>query len=183
MSDRDPIPDAPGFAGSILTPTSSTAKDAAVVVTDRSHLTKVSVRTMPSRAGGLGPAFGASELVGEALVCGSRPGEWLVIGEADAVHAAIGDLAAHTVDLTHGRVLIEVAGEAAAGTLEKICNLDWSDAMTPDGAVVSASVAKISCDVIRHDNNDRRAYLIAADRSFGQYLYDAIADAAAEFNA
>lgn len=181
VSDRNPLPDIPRFASSILTVIDGTA-EAVVTITDKSDLTKLSVKTTPSRATGLGPAFGTSELVGEALVCGSRPGEWLVIGEADAVRAAVGDVEAHTVDLTHGRVLIEVAGEAAAGTLEKICNLDWSDSMTPDGAVVSASVAKISCDVIRHDNDGRRAYLVAADRSFGQYLYDAIADAAAEFS-
>ena len=79
-----------------------------------------------------------------------------------------------------------VAGEAAASTLEKVCSLDWSDEMMPDGAVTSASVAKVACDVIRHDSatgsGTTTAYWIAADRSFGQYLHDALLDAAAEFN-
>ena len=35
--------------------------------------------------------------------------------------------------------------------LEKVCSLDWSDPMTPDGAVASASVAKVTCDIARND--------------------------------
>jgi len=60
--------------------------------------------------------------------------------------------------------------------------LDWDDAITPDGAVVSASVAKAGCDIVRFDgDSDHPSYLLACDRSFGQYLFDAILDAGDEF--
>ena len=104
-----------------------------------------------------------------------------MIGTAEATAAAVDGISAHVVDLTHGRLLIEVAGEAAAATMEKVCSIDWSDEMMPDGAVTSASVAKVSCDIVRHDR-EHPAYWLAADRSFGQYLYDALVDAAAEFS-
>ena len=54
--------------------------------------------------------------------------------------------------------------------------------MSPDGAATSASVAKITCDVIRADIDDDPSYLIACDRSYGQYLFDALLDAGAEFD-
>lgn len=177
--------DTPTFVSSIVEASVGAALPAvtltAVTLTDLSYLTKVVVKTTPARTGGLGPAFGSSEVVGEALVCGSRPGEWLVLGQPEAVAGAIGDVDANQVDVTHGRLLIEVAGAAAVATLEKVCSLDWDDRMMPDGAVTSASVAKVNCDIIRSDRDGAPAYLIAADRSFGQYLHDAIVDAAQEF--
>ena len=78
------------------------------------------------------------------------------------------------VDFTHGRALLRLTTDQAAGVLEKMCSLDLGDTMTPDGAVVSASVAKVSCDVIRDDVDGTRSYLIACDRSFGDYLIGAM---------
>jgi len=173
------VSDTPTFASSITTASGPT--EGPVMLADLSHLAKLVVKTTPARPAGLGPVFGSSEVVGEALVCGSRPGEWLVLGSEQSVEEVVAGLAAHIVDLTHGRALIQIAGESSAATLEKLCSLDWTDRMMPDGAVASASVAKVSCDVIRHDHEGRPAYLVAADRSFGQYLYEAFADAAAEF--
>jgi len=85
------------------------------------------------------------------------------------------------LDWTHGRALFRVTGADASRMLEKVCSLDWSDSMTPDGAVASASVAKVSCDVARNDVDGSPSYLIFCDRSFGQYLFDALIDVGAEF--
>ena len=46
-----------------------------------------------------------------------------------------------------------------------------------------ASVAKVTCDIVRNDVNGIRSYLISCDRSYGQYLFDAILDARHEFGA
>lgn len=85
------------------------------------------------------------------------------------------------VDHTHSRALFRLTGSASPSVLEKVCSLDWSDAMTPDGAVVSASVARVTCDITRNDVDGVGSYLIACDRSFGQYLFDALLDAGDEF--
>lgn len=174
----DSVSDSPVFTSPITADPSGAA--GAVTVTDMSHLSKLIVKTTAAHAAGSGPPFGTSATAGEALVCATRPDEWMVIGTTEATAAAVTDVAAYVVDLTHGRLLIEVAGEAATSALEKVCSIDWSDDMMPDGAVTSASVAKVSCDIIRHDR-EHPAYWIAADRSFGQYLYEALIDAAAEF--
>lgn len=169
----------PSFLSSVAA-TASEAVDGPVAISDLSHLTKLVVKTTAARPDGLTPAFGTSTVSGEALICGTRPGEWTVFGPADATEMAVAATTAHVVDITHGRVLLSVAGPAAASTLEKVCSLDWSDDMMPDGAVTSASVAKVACDVIRRDD-ETPAYWISSDRSFGQYLYDALMDAASEF--
>ena len=119
---------------------------------------------------------------------GSRPGEWIVLGTAGVVAEAVegldgldsGDFVT-SLDWSHGRALFRVTGHAASRMLEKVCSLDWSDPMTPDGAVASASVAKVTCDIARNDVDGTPSYLAFCDRSFGQYLFDALIDAGAEF--
>ena len=161
------------------------------MLSDASAATKWLVRaeTAGAVAGRLGPSFGSSRLAaGGALVLGSRPGEWIVVGAAGAVAEVVAGLdglgAAEFVtalDWTHGRALFRVTGQDAPRMLEKVCSLDWSDPMTPDGAVASASVAKVTCDIARDDVDGAPSYLIFCDRSFGQYLFDALIDAGDEF--
>ncbi len=130
-------------------------------------------------------AFGSSRLDDDVTVAGVRPGEWLVIGPSPAVEAAVGALDltgfAHAVAITHGRVCIRVTGDTAPRMLEKVCSLDLADHMTPDGAATSASVAKVTCDLVRRDHDGERSYLLLADCSYRRYLLDALRDAAAEF--
>ena len=42
-------------------------------------------------------------------------------------------------------------------------------------------MARLRCTVARDDLGGERSYLIESDRSSGQYLFDAICDAGAEF--
>ena len=176
----------PGFE-SAVTKSYPAAGRADLVIADESAAAKTIVKASPGTpvASALGVAFGSSRRGGDVLVSGQRPGEWLLIGVHDAVGALLArlDTSGHvsTVDQTHGQALFRLTGERAASTLEKLCSLDWSDQMTPDGAAASASVAKVNCDLIRDDADGTPSYLIACDRSYGQYLFDAIVDAGDEF--
>lgn len=137
----------------------------------------------------LGARFGMSRAAaGGALVLGSRPGEWIILGTPGEVDAAVADLDGlneqefmTALDWTHGRAMFRVTGAEAARMLEKVCGIDWSDHMTPDGAVLSASVALTACDLARNDVDGTPSYLVFCDRSFGQYLFDALIDAGNEF--
>lgn len=155
---------------------------APITLADESATTKTLVRSDQQQ---FGLAFGASSSQGEALVAATRPGEWLLLGDAAAVSSteAAVDRSGFTsvIPFTHGRSMFRVTGEPAASMLEKVCSIDWSDAMTPNGAVVSASVALTTCDIIRQDRNATPSYLLICDRSFGQYLFDSLHDAANEF--
>lgn len=161
-------------------------------MTDVSSTTKLLVRSDTAqfgipfgRSGRVGP-----DLVGHALVCGSRPGEWLVLGERaaceEAVTAVGGEGFTNVIDHTHAVALFRLSGANAASLLEKVCSIDWTEEMMPNGAVVSASVAKVVSDLVRDDTAHTAlsvvpSYLIACDRSLGQYLFDALLDAGAEF--
>ncbi len=168
-----------------------TAESGALMLSDGSATTKWLVRGSfdGAVADRLAAPFGSSRVTeGGALVLGSRPGEWIILGATNAVAEVVAGLDGldssefvTALDWTHGRALFQVTGTDAPQMLEKVCSLDWSDAMTPDGAVASASVAKVTCDIARCDADSTPTYMIFCDRSFGQYLFDALIDAGDEF--
>ena len=167
-----------------------------LTLTDASATTKWLVRAGADgpTADRLGARFGTSRVApGGALVLGSRPGEWIIVGIPGEVAAAVAELDGLSeqefmtaLDWTHSRAMFRLTGVDATRMLEKVCGIDWGDHMTPDGAVLSASVALTTCDLARNDlsGNDAAgtpSYLIFCDRSFGQYLFDALIDAGTEF--
>ena len=162
-----------------------------LTLTDASAATKWLVRAGPDgpTAERVGTPFGSSSPTpGGALVLGSRPGEWIIVGTPGEVAAAVTDLDGldaeefmTSLDWTHSRAMFRLTGAEATRLLEKVCGIDWGDHMTPDGAVLSASVALTTCDLARNDRDGTRSYLIFCDRSFGQYLFDALIDAGNEF--
>lgn len=139
-----------------------------------------------------GVGFGAARLLGpDLLAIGWGPGEWTLLGPPGA-EARLASVAAlgrddgsgeflSVVEVTHGHALMRLAGAAAAALLAKICAIDFSDGVTPDGAAFRSSVAKLVAEVVRHDCDGEPAYLLQCDRAFGQYLFDAVLDAGTEF--
>jgi heterotetrameric sarcosine oxidase gamma subunit len=86
------------------------------------------------------------------------------------------------VDLTHGRALVRLRGADSAALLAKVCAVDLTDAVTPDGAVLRSSVARVVTDLVRDDLPDgTRSYLLHCERSSGQYLAECLLDAGTEF--
>jgi len=170
-----------------ITKTYPTNPGAALTLADESTTYKTLVRAAAgtSARGSLAVAYGSSSNTGEVLTAGSRPDEWILIGSADAVRSRIGvlDTSGHVsvVDWTHGRAMFRLSGVRAGDALSKVCSIDLSDSMTPNGAVVSASVAKVGCDLIRNDMNGAKSFLLLCDRSFAQYLFDALIDTCNEF--
>ena len=154
---------------------------------DVSSMTKIVVRagvgTHASRR--LAVRFGATRTEGGVLISGVRPDEWVLLGPTADVQAFVRrlDRTDHVsvIDVTHGRALFRLTGPEAPSVLEKLCSLDWADHMTPDGASVSGSVARVNCDLTRNDLDGTPSYLISCDRSYGQYLFDIILDAGHEF--
>jgi len=155
----------------------------ALALVDQTASARILVRGADS---GLTAPFGRTERRPDGvLVCGSRPEEWVLLGElTDSAEIAASVQAGgfvSVVDQTHSRAMVRLTGTDAARVLEKLCSADFGDHMTPDGAVLSASVAKVACDIVRDDQDGVRSYLIIVDRSFGAYLFDVLVDAATEF--
>jgi len=165
--------------------------DAALRLTDCSPLAKVAMRAASDgrAAAAVGVPFGAVERDEDGtLVVGSGPGEWMLLGEpgrAGGLAARAGalpdDRSVAAVDVTHGRALMRLTGLDAAGLLAKVCAIDLSDRATPNGRAFRSSVAKLATDVVRDDRDGAPSYLLHCERSSGQYLFDALLDAGAEF--
>jgi len=148
---------------------------AALTLADCTPMAKLAVKGVDA----LPVPLGRAERSGATLVVGSGPGEWTLLGGAGAPPAEEGFVS--TVDVTHGRALVRVTGVAAAKALSKVCAIDLSDRVTPDGAAFRSSVAEVVTDVVRDDIAGTRSYLLHCERSSGQYLFDALLDAGAEF--
>jgi heterotetrameric sarcosine oxidase gamma subunit len=157
---------------------------------DLTPLAKILIRADPASAaaGVLACEFGHSRRTASGeLVIGCGPGEWLLLAPAStrpplAGQLSPGDEFRTIIDATHGRVVLRLTGADAARTLEKLCAIDLSDKATPNRAAFRSSVARLACLVVRDDLDGIRSYLICSDRSSGQYLFDALADAGAEYS-
>jgi heterotetrameric sarcosine oxidase gamma subunit len=169
---------------------SARRSQSALRLVDCTPLAKVLLRATPGSpvAQSLGVSFREAHRVDGVLVVGSGPGEWMLLAAAGTAGAVIdqwrpaaGDGHVSVIDLTHGRALVRLTGEDAARLLSKVCAIDLADAVTPNGSGFRSSVAKVATDVIRDDVGDERSYLLHCERSSGQYLFDALLDAGAEF--
>jgi heterotetrameric sarcosine oxidase gamma subunit len=122
------------------------------------------------------------------LVVGSGPGEWLLLA-APGTGAKVAGRVEETqdkglvsvFDVTHGRALVRITGARTPELLAKVCGVDLSGKVTPDGTAFRSSVAKLVTDVVRDDLQGERSYLLHCERSSGQYLFDALLDAGDEF--
>ncbi len=165
---------------------------AALQLADCSAEAKVLVRAPAGGAveAALGVGHGRTRHDETALVVGSGPGEWLVLGTPGTAGSTAERMASRVagagefvsvLDLTHGRALVRLTGSDAARLLAKMCAIDLSDRVTPDGTAFRSSVAKLATDVVRDDVAGELSYLLHVERSSGQYLFDALLDAGAEF--
>lgn len=151
----------------------------ALRLADQSPLAKVLVRTEPGGpvADRLGvPCGRAARDANQTLVIGSGPGEWLLLGDDVGAAADVaprvdpaGDRLVSVRDVTHGRALLRLSGPAAAGGLAKVCAIDLTDPVTPNGTAFRSSVAKLTTDVVRDDIGPTPSYLLHCERSSGQY--------------
>jgi heterotetrameric sarcosine oxidase gamma subunit len=161
-------------------------------ITDCTPLAKVLVlaSTDGEIARALGVPFGrAARDAHGTLVVGSGPGEWLLLATPGTSAAVVGRVEQvqdegriSVFDATHGRALLRVTGQRAPDLLAKVCAIDFSEAVTPNGAAFRSSVAKLVTDVVRDDLDGEISYLLHCERSSGQYLFDALIDAGEEYD-
>lgn len=197
---RSPITPAPpvivvaGWEVSGRRSSADVAGGTGLTITDCTPLAKLQLRA-PARgqaAAAVGVRFGrAARDPAGTLVVGSGPGEWLLLAPPDhaaEVESRLESIAARAsgehvtwVDLTHGRALIRLTGSAAVSVLARICGIDLSDQITPDGAAFRTAVASLATDIVRDDLSGTRSYLLHCERSSGDYLFSALLRAGAEF--
>jgi heterotetrameric sarcosine oxidase gamma subunit len=126
-----------------------------LIVTDLSHEPKWRTFTDPG-------GFSWSVSPGEWTLLGARPG-----GEH--------------VDLTSVRAMFRLTGDDARNLLSKICALDFSDGVFPDGSAARTLVAGVATEIVRDDQDAVTSYLLLPSRSFGRFMDETIRDAGLEF--
>ncbi len=188
---RSPVQPAPPTARRGDWEVSARRSTAALRLADITPLSKVQVRSgPPDRTEQFeGVPFGrAARDASGNLVIGAGPGEWLVLGPMGTakdilarVHAAGTVPLTTAVDLTHGLALVRVSGTGSRPALSKLCPIDLSGRRTPDGAAFRTALAGLVVGVVRDDRAGEPSYLGYCERSSGQYLWDALMDAGAEF--
>ena len=188
---RSPIPPAPPVTVEHGWEISARRSGADLRIMDCTPLAKILVRASTSGevARTLGVTFGrAARDEHGTLVVGSGPGEWLLLAPPGAsamvarrVEEVPYEELVSVFDVTHGRALMRISGVKTVDLLAKVCGIDLSEEVTPDGAAFRSSVAKLVTDVVRDDRDGERSYLLHCERSSGQYLFDALIDAGDEF--
>ncbi|MDD7941598.1 sarcosine oxidase subunit gamma family protein [Actinomycetospora lutea] len=167
-----------------------------LVLSDESPLAKVLVKGPVTGAPGsvLGTSSGRAARTevggGTALVVGSGPGEWLVVGPVGTAAATVAAIErtvsgrpefVSLIDLTHGRALMRLTGSRAPSVLAKVCAVDVEDAVVPNGGAFRSSVATVVTDVVRDDRDGTPSFLLHCERSTGQFLSEALLDAGEEY--
>lgn len=114
---------------------------------------------------------GTSSHSGEVLVWSVSPGEWTVLGSEPK----------NAVDLTHVRAMFRLTGVDAANLMNRVCALDFGDAMFPDGSAARTLFAGVATEIVRDDQGGAPSYLLLPSRSYSTYILDVIRDAGAEF--
>ena len=190
---RTPLPTA-GPAGTVggwrVGVTESTQER--LTLADRSPLAKVLVRAAVDgpAAARLGiPRGRAARDTDGILVCGTGPGEWLLLAPPGSAAGLVArwdgptaaDELVSAVDLTSARALMRLTGEHASDVLATLCAIDLDDRQSPDGCVFRTSVANVVAEVVRDDDTHRPSYLLACDASYGRYLHGALLEAGMAF--
>lgn len=177
---------------------SAQRSDSGLTITDCTPLAKVMVRGEldGALAAVLGVGHGrAARTDAGHLVVGTEPWLWLVLAPVGAAAELVDDLrrgAQRTgklvtvIDLTHGLALVRITGGRSADLLAKVCAVDLSDQVAPQGVAVRTSAAGVVTDLVRDDvsladSSSQRSYLLGCERSYGQYLFDALLDAGREY--
>ncbi len=129
-----------------------------VRLTDESDLPKWRTWTDPGV-----PLGRAAARPDGGLALAVAPGEWILLGGGPGEEA---------VDLTHVRAALRLTGPGARPLLERVCALDLSDEMTPDGAAARTLVAGVATEIARTDRDGQPSYLLLMSRSFAAAVHE-----------
>lgn len=131
------------------------------------------------------PATNMTDSAGECTALGLGPNEWLIVSVNDdesrlaELKAALAGHFANVVRLSSGQTLITVGGERAADLLAKGTPLDLHVQAFPVGRCAQTVLAKAGVLIHRVNVN---AFDVVVRRSFADYLWQWLEDAALEFH-
>ena len=170
--------------------------DAGATLGERRFLGKVDLRGEPTKkfrdavAGVLGvaPPTAPNTAAGDdaRTVLWLGPNEWLIVTPpgaedetADALRAALAGHHVAVTDVSEGRTVIALAGRHARDVLAKGCPIDFHPRVFEPGHCAQSTYGK--ANVLVQQTSDAPAYDIYVERSFADYLWACLEDAAEEY--
>lgn len=127
------------------------------------------------------PAVGQAAAASDVTIAAIAPGRYLITGEAADLSgrfaAALPSRDGAVSDLSHGRAVLKLEGEAAAAVLATSVMVDLDLAAFPVGRVAQTMIHHI--DVVIHRRSDTHFELWVL-RSFAESLTEWLLDAAAD---
>lgn len=154
-----------------------------VAFADRSHTAKLELqgepealaRAVAAAAGGVELEPGLAARAADAWWCPVTPSRVLVLGDTSA-RPPVEDSAVTVVDVTCGLAAMALIGAGARELLARFCAIDVRPAVTPVGGFRPGSVARTPGYVVVED---QQRLLVLVGWALGEYLYEVVADAAA----
>ena len=132
------------------------------------------------------PSKVGATLCGPMRVLCVGPGDWLVVSQPESalnlrefLEPEALRLGLALVDVTDGLAILDVRGSTARELLSKGCGIDWHPRMFPVGRCTATRFAQIPVVIDYVDASPRFELHVA--RSYFEYLYSWLLDAAAEF--
>ena len=170
--------------------------DAGVTLGERRFLGKINLRGEPTKkfrdavAGVLGvaPPTAPNTSVddGARTVLWRGPNDWLIVTPpgaeaetADALRVALAGQHVALTDVSEGRTVIALAGRHARDVLAKGCPIDVHPRVFEPGRCAQSTYGK--ANVLVHQTSDAPAYDVYVERSFADYLWACLEDAAEEY--
>ena len=198
----DPIPlQSPlqrfGLAGRAASSTAGTGPGAGVMAAERAFLSHLNLRgesSDPRFAQALRDASGLELPVAPNTVAEARgatlywlgPDEWLRVAGREhsaateaALRAAFAGLHAAVTDVSGGQTVVVLRGDAVRATLAKGCPLDLDPRVFRVGACAQSHLAK--APILIRPIGPGSAFEIIVRRSFAEYFWLWLEDAAAEY--
>ena len=111
---------------------------------------------------------------------------WILTGinQAQSVADALGEQAdqcAHVLDITSGLSGVSIAGPLAQRVLSGVSELDTDAEMFPNMTCAQTNAAEIHNMLLRLDFESLPGYQLYFGREFGEYMWDALLEAAEEY--
>ena len=142
-----------------------------------------------SKVLGVGPPAAANTVAreGETRILWLGPDEWLAVRPGDGgpalageLEAALGERHALVSDVSHARVIFTLSGLHAREVLMKGCSLDLDPVAFAPGQCAQTALAR--AHMLLHQVSDEPGYHVYVHRSFADYCWAWLEDAAREYS-
>ena len=126
--------------------------------------------------------------IDQVLLCRLSQDEVYVITAPDKVRSIVCSLeprlngCAHLVDVSSGFAAVKVVGPLSRQMLSKLTELNLNPKRFPNLSCAQTKLAELYTLVLRHDEAAQDSYEVHVERSYGEFVWDAMLEAGDELN-